>query len=240
MLAQIISATGVRIMPLQGVAPELGAPVVAAVSEALQELDVPSLAGQPLAGAHILKGRAALDQGGLRIEWTLTDSSDAEVMAFSEREAASSQSAIKALAQRTAAVIAPLFTTAGNAGENTVAVFVGAITGAPGDGAEALALALQRSLSGAGVRVVETIAPNVLRVQGMVRLSTLNPSAQQVTLIWRVLAPDGGEVGVIDQSNQVTPGQLDRNWGEVAFLAADGARDGIVDLLNAYREQVAQ
>ncbi len=239
MLAQIINATGVQIMPLQGIPPEEGAMVTAAVSEAFQELDIPSLAGQPLTGAHVLKGKASLDQGALLIEWTLTDSSDVEVMAFPEREAALNPSAVKALAMRTAQAIAPLFTTPGNAGEDAVAVFVGGISGAPGDGAEALTLALRRALAGAGVTVVEALAPNALQVRGQVQLSELNPSTQQVKLIWRVLDPGGGEVGVIDQSHEIRPGQLDSNWGEAAFLAADGARDGILDLLNAYREQAS-
>ncbi len=239
MLAQIISATGVQIMPLQGIPPEDGAKITAAVSEAFQELDIPSLAGQPLTGAHVLKGKASLDRGAFQIEWTLTDPNDVEVMAFPEREAALNPPAIKALAVRTAQAIAPLFTTPGNAGEDAVAVFVGGITGAPGDGAEALALALRRSLSGAGVTVVEALASNALQVQGQVQLSELNPSTQQVKLIWRLLDPGGGEVGVIDQSHEIRSGQLDSNWGEAAFLAADGARDGILDLLNAYREQAS-
>jgi len=234
MLSGIIANTGVRVAPLDGVSAQIGQPIIEAVSEALIELDIPAIAGQPLAGAHQLNGQASLSQGSIRIAWTLRRPDGEELMAFGEREAALSASAIQALAGRTAQAIAPLFNTAGGLDEDMAPVIVADIQGAPGDGGTALPLALRRALSGAGVKVFETGDAKAVQVQGQVRMSDINPSTQTVSLIWRVLAPDGGEIGVIDQSNQVAAGQLDRNWGEIAFLAADGARDGIIELLNAY------
>ena len=44
-------------------------------------------------------------------------------------------------------------------------------------------------------------------------------------------AGSGAALGTIEQANDIEPGQLDGAWGPIAAAVADGAADGMMDLL---------
>ena len=52
-------------------------------------------------------------------------------------------------------------------------------------------------------------------------------------ITWFVEDASGTRIGQVVQENDVPTGQLDNNWGEDAFYAAQGARDGIMELLKS-------
>ena len=52
-----------------------------------------------------------------------------------------------------------------------------------------------------------------------------------MTVSWTVTQANGHELGTIEQANDVMKGTLDRPWGDLAFIIAEGAAEGIVDLL---------
>lgn len=243
MLARITANTGVQVALVEGVPPALAQALAEAVSKALQEQDIPALAPPGIIpGAHALRGKAALAPDALSVAWILTAPDGKPVAKFTGRDAAgptaaADDPALMALAARAALAIAPHFSTAGGDTWDATRVFVRDVSGAPGDGNAVLPQALRRALSGAGVSVSQIDDSKAVQVEGRVLLSELNTSAQLLKLSWRVLDPAGAEIGVIDQQNQVATGQIDTNWGEIAYLAADGAKDGIIDLLDAYRSK---
>lgn len=245
MLARITANTGVQVALVEGVPPALALALAEAVSAALQEQDIPALAPPGvIPGAHTLTGKAALAPEALSVAWVLNGPDGKPVAEFTGRDAvfataAADDPALMALAARAAQAIAPHFSTAGGDAWDTTRVFVREVSGAPGDGDRVLPQALRRALRSAGVSVSERDDPRAVQVEGRVILSDLNASAQLLKLTWIVLDPAGAEIGVIDQQNQVAPGQIDTNWGEIAYLAADGARDGIIDLLDAFRANAA-
>ncbi len=240
-LSQITAHTGVRVGPIDGVPAEFGHVLAQAVSAALRELDIPAIAAPGvMPGAHGLAGKAVQEPNALSVTWTLTGPDEKPVAEYTLREtvhlaALADDPALKALAERAALAIVPYFNTAGGNALDATTVWVRAISGAPGDGDVVLPQALRRALTSAGVNVIKTDDPKAVQIEGRVQVSDLNASAQLLKLSWRVLGPGGEEIGVIDQENQVAPGQIDTHWGEIAYLAADGAKDGIIDLLSEYR-----
>ena len=79
---------------------------------------------------------------------------------------------------------------------------------------------------------------DAIRITGKVTLSPLGLAQENVWISWRVSAPDGAEIGVVDQRNQIPKGQLDGNWGQLAALIADGAKEGILQLVEDYRQSL--
>ena len=60
-------------------------------------------------------------------------------------------------------------------------------------------------------------------VDGRRRFAVLNPV-------------DGTEVGQVTQENIIAAGTLKGRWGAIAVAIADGAADGIAELVRAYRD----
>jgi len=121
-------------------------------------------------------------------------------------------------------------------------VIVSPIANAPGDGRIALTRALASLLEEADLAVEvdwETdwdanpgaLPEGAVRVGGAVSLKSDKPETQIVTLAWTVYDDRGREVGTITQSNAVPAGSLDGAWGETAYFAALGAREGVVALV---------
>ena len=54
---------------------------------------------------------------------------------------------------------------------------------------------------------------------------------QNVKIVWRVRRKDGGEIGTVGQENDVPAGLLDGAWGDVAYMVAASAQDGIMQLV---------
>ena len=55
---------------------------------------------------------------------------------------------------------------------------------------------------------------------------------QNVKIVWHVRRKDGGdEIGTVGQENDVPAGLLDGAWGDVAYMVAVSAQDGIMELV---------
>jgi hypothetical protein len=109
------------------------------------------------------------------------------------------------------------------------------VTGSPGRGNAELRGALKAVLLNAGWPVVDAARPDALSISGVVTLSAPAGSTQRVALAWTVTKPDGTEVGVVRQANQVPSGSLDAGWGETADYAAQAAAEGLADLVQRLR-----
>lgn len=110
------------------------------------------------------------------------------------------------------------------------------ISGAPGDGAEALPSALRAELASRDLPLAREPGPDDLLIAGRVEVVPDGPGAQQATVTWRLLeaAPGGGlgpEIGRVAQANRIPEGSLDGRWGQIAVQVANYAADGLEDLL---------
>jgi len=105
------------------------------------------------------------------------------------------------------------------------------VAGAPGDGEQALAAALSRQLAGRGFKQATSFQANVYEVQGTVRLAPAAKGRQSVTIVWVVLDPAGGQLGITRQTKTVRKGSLDKKWGAAAEAAAAAAAADIVKLI---------
>ena len=256
MLAEITANTGVLVLPVQGMAAEPGDALASAVADALRKLDVPALTAQNFDGAQDFYGAHRLqaafevqgDQSVLR--WSLTAPTGEMVSEFDGTslpvdKAAASPQLMMQLAQQVAETVSPHLRTPGAPRTFGLAVTVQPIPTAPGDGAQTLPVALRSALRDAGLRVATAdesglAPPNAIKVSGKVILTPLGMAQESVWISWHVSDPEGAEIGVVDQRNQIPKGQLDGNWGPLAALIADGATEGILQLVEDYRRALAE
>src|SRR5262249_4447998 len=106
------------------------------------------------------------------------------------------------------------------------------VTGAPGDGRNALQLAMAAALTQAKLTVLPTQPSDAkaLSVVGSVALDRPQNGQQHVAITW-ALMDRGKQLGVVKQENAVPQGSLDGRWGEVANLVATAAAPGILAII---------
>jgi hypothetical protein len=120
--------------------------------------------------------------------------------------------------------------------EETVAVLVPLVTGAPGDGSRSLASAIQRELSLKGVALTDRATGPAYRVEGTVIMGSAQENKQTIQIEWLVRDPAGKKLGSVSQKNEIPAGSLDGTWGKIADQAAAAATQGIVKLLPTSRQ----
>lgn len=106
------------------------------------------------------------------------------------------------------------------------------VAGAPGDGEEALAAALGKRLSAAGVKTATSLAANVYSVEGIVKMTAVKGGRQSVRIDWTIFGPDGNTLGGVSQTRIVRKGSLDKKWGPTADAAARAAAGEIAKLIS--------
>jgi hypothetical protein len=107
------------------------------------------------------------------------------------------------------------------------------VAGAPGDGEQALAAALGKRLSAAGVKTATSLAANVYSVEGIVKMTAAKGGRQAVRIDWTIFAPDGTTLGGVSQTKLVRHGSLGRKWGAAADAAARAAATTIARLISS-------
>ena len=74
-------------------------------------------------------------------------------------------------------------------------------------------------------------------VRGRVAVAQIDPDWEEITLVWHLQeAGRTTSLGEVSQANQVPAGSLNRSWGAAATGAAQGAADGLFDLLERLGE----
>lgn len=103
--------------------------------------------------------------------------------------------------------------------------------GAPGDGNEALALAMTQMMEGK-VPLDSSASPQNYAIS--VKVSRKPDSKmEQIALDWTISDPKGREIAHIGQSNSVAPGSLDHHWGGIAYDAALAASRALLPIIRA-------
>ncbi len=116
-------------------------------------------------------------------------------------------------------------------------VTIAGVDGVSGAGPAAMARALEYHLKQAGLSVGDALADDGAIVMGAIEIKPAaaargGPPQDNLKVSWTVLRADGRELGVISQANDVPRAALAGAWGDLAFLIAEAATPGIVDLLS--------
>ncbi len=123
----------------------------------------------------------------------------------------------------------PAAVTAAPGGPVTVAVLP--VTGAPGDGDNALTAALKSELKRKGFSVVEGSAPSAYKVQGQVTATPNEQGQEAVKIAWDVKDGNGNRMATVSQGNTVEKGALSGAWGPTANDVATAASVQIDELI---------
>jgi hypothetical protein len=240
-------SASVTIAPVQGTPRATAEKLGAAMASALQQLEIPASDKAASIGSYELVGRIAATPASagkttLVAVWDLHEPSGLSLGERTERLEApmrdweeGAQDAVTRLAAASAARLAAMLQdeapTEAEAGGQT-RLLISGVDGAPGDGTDSLPRAITEILRRQDIAIVtdpEAKADLVLRATVVVA----KPKAgkQNVKIVWYVRRKDGGEIGTVDQENDVPAGLLDGPWGDVAYMVAVSAQDGIVQLV---------
>lgn len=213
---------------------------LAAGAEANDILFVPP--GMPF--WYALQGEAVFAPSGVGISWELSDPDGRLVMSFPASVPGANPGplapeTVAALAEATLARLAQELTPEGGgatpvAEDARLKLTLLPISGAPGDGAEALRAAMGAILSrNPKLKLEERAGDATLMLGAEVRLSPLSgePGRERIDIAWRLLAPDGRVLGTITQSNDILRGSLDGRWGATALDIANAAVGGLYQLM---------
>jgi hypothetical protein len=111
-------------------------------------------------------------------------------------------------------------------------VFVGAVTGAPGDGDTSLPLNLSRDLPGPDLNVVTNAQQADFTVTAAIKTSPAPQGQLQVELDWVVRDRNNRIVGQVTQLHDLDPKDITPYWGDVAAAAAqEAAQQGITTVI---------
>nr|WP_294507820.1 hypothetical protein [uncultured Rhodopila sp.] len=110
-------------------------------------------------------------------------------------------------------------------------VLVVDVTGAPGDGNQALTQQMRARLAVLGPVVLTTPTGADFRVEGQVKMVPIPGRKERVEIQWSVKTASGDERGRVVQLNEIPAGTLDHYWGDVAVVVATEASNGVNDVI---------
>jgi len=240
-------SASVTIAPVQGTPRATAEKLGAAMASALQQLEIPASDKAASIGSYELIGKIAMTPapGGnttLVAVWDLHEPSGLSLGERTERLEApmrdweeGAQDAIARLAAASAARLAAMLQDDAPKEAETggqTRLLISGVDGAPGDGTDSLPRAIIEVLRRQDIVIVtdpEAKADLVLRA--VVVVAKQKAGKQNVKIVWSVRRKDGGEIGTVGQENDVPAGLLDGPWGDVAYMVAVSAQDGIMQLV---------
>jgi hypothetical protein len=243
-IVSLRNTTSVAVAPIAGLEPSARDKLAEAIASALQDLDVLASAESASRGSLSLLGTARAGGPGVVVDWRLADpggttlgqGSDTALVSL-DAVNRSDAAALKALALAAAPEVAKLLQDDGPIGSTDAGslrqVVVLPVTSAPGDGRDALQLAMAAALTQAKLTVLQAQPGDAkaLSVVGTVALDRPRNGQQHIAITWALMEPGGKQLGVVKQENAVPQGSLDGRWGEVANLVAAAAAPGIVAII---------
>ena len=105
------------------------------------------------------------------------------------------------------------------------------VTGAPGDGAASLAHAITSVLRQQDLTIVDPGGKADFTIDSEVSIAPIGPDKQHVKIVWHVRNASGAELGTVGQENDIPRGLLSGRWGDVAYVVAVAAGDGLLQVL---------
>lgn len=238
------NTASVAVAPVAGLEPDARDQLADAMASALQDLDVLASSESSSRGSLSLLGTARAVGSGVTIDWRLVDPGGKALGQGSESAAVGldavnrgDAAALKALALAAAPDVAKLLQDDGPAGPADAGslrqVVVLPVNGAPGDGRDALQLAMTASLTQAKITVLpaQPSGAKALSIIGTVALDRPQNGQQHIAITWALMDRDGKQLGLVKQENAVPQGSLDGRWGQVANFVAAAAAPGIVAII---------
>jgi hypothetical protein len=231
-------AFGVVVEPVHG-APDAADKVLAdTMALALQGAEIPASTSAGNARSYHLVGTVTPAPGAVTdwdIRWSMRDAAGTEIGADVQRvslppgiepDPAVLAGPMRAEAPKLAALIqdqAPVE----HAG--TRHLQIRSIDGAPGDGATSLKRALTFLLKRNGAALTEDgKTPDTVAITCTVETKRAANDQDHIKILWHVLKPDGSEVGVVTQENDVPRAVIEGHWGDIAMAVADAAAPDIL------------
>ncbi|MCP5433680.1 MAG: hypothetical protein H6923_10470 [Alphaproteobacteria bacterium] len=255
LLGRIATGAVVALPDVKGLPDALDGALRGALVAAADSREIAVIRGDR-SGGDTLRGRAAIEGAGdetkLSIAWRLEGPDGAQIEAFAVDAAWDGEPPIvggelaesgRALARRLAEASADGLRAALDRRDGVtpndvlgpsrppVPIALTAVTGAPGDGETRLAAAIAGVLSGRGYAVSRSARDAPFRLAVSVDVSEESKEADTVALAWQLSDAAGRPLGTVAQKNAVPAGMLEAGWGDVALLAAMGAAEGLVPLL---------
>lgn len=210
------------------------------IATKLQGLGIAAFPGTAVPNRYYVRGNIIDAEDGRYLNWTIFDPQNRDTGLYALEKLKSSVNpaeippeTIEVLAIQSASDIDKLL---GGDGINLAEIskpiiFVPIIEGAPGDGSESLAAAIQDELVRLGLEVLPTEKGANFIVRGRAEITPPKFETQIVELVWSLERRNGEQVGQIRQRNRIRAGSLNGAWGNVARLAARGGAGGVYDLL---------
>ena len=139
-----------------------------------------------------------------------------------------------------AAPVAPVQGSPLSAAWTNPVIVVRSVDGAPGDGNQALILAIKQALRVRDFMVTEDPRQAVFQIDGKVEVAPPANGRQRTKVTWIVTTVSGGQVGRAIQENVIPAGSLNGAWGQVAAMVANAAADGVEELFGRPTTRKAQ
>jgi len=228
------------VAPVRGLPDAAGDALAAAVAVALQARGVPAFTDRANKNSWWLFGEFRPGPPA-RLEWSLIDPEGLGATNLTTPWPAGQPAPDKLNAGQQAAIVKGLAPDLeklvaidpGPVMPASETVLIHGVDGASGDGNDALSRAMRASLQRLQIEVVDAPGAETLVVAGNVRMSAAAAGQQIVEIDWTLMRPDGAALGTVSQKNPVPAGRLDRIWGDIAWVAAEGGAEGLDALIKA-------
>jgi hypothetical protein len=228
---------GVIVLPVAGLPEPMAVELANKVAAALLQENVPATTGEGNRQSYLLEGETMRGDDGVPVaQFELRDPNGKLMKTVKtpiDRAVQSAGGMDLAAVARSAAgpIAAALQPDAVNPPPPRPLLRIGKVTGSPRDGDVALARALDYALRRNGVKLAQPTDKESFEVRGEVAIISRGPKLQNVAVTWTVYAPDGSELGHVQQQNDVTSEFIEKAWPEMAVAVADGAAEGLADLI---------
>jgi hypothetical protein len=110
-------------------------------------------------------------------------------------------------------------------------VFMGAVTGAPGDGNSSLKLGMTRDLPDSHSKLVSNPANADFLITGNIRTQPDGKGNLLVELDWSVADSNHRKIGQVTQLHDLAAADIEPYWGDVAAAAAAEAAKGVQEVM---------
>lgn len=233
---------GISVQPIAGFQPETANEVADSIVRALQALNYPASTRRGNAASYVMTGRiAGQAPNGQALLTVELRGADGRVIAHhpagldpSEVQARPHTVDWNPLAQDIAAAVDALIQENAQmaVAQQRPPVVINQIAGLNADGAREVARALRWSFARMRQRVVDRPRPDAVLIDGAITMA--RPSANTVSfeILWTMRRADGQPLGQARQSNEVDVQLLQSDWPQVAIGIAEGASEGISQVLD--------
>lgn len=247
-LIAVRAGAGVTVAPPIGAPPAFSGPITEALVEALIEDGIPASAAGTLTNGLLLEGTVFQSTNGASLAWTIRDTKDEivdhVVVALPGVNRAALRSGEQVVIDKAVLASVESLKRLLRPGPNlepqqrsSMAIFIAGVRGAPGNGNQALARAMEGVLKQADVPVTGAVDQNTLTLAATVQSRLTGEDGEEVTIIWSVVDPEGLELSTLEQKNVIPRGALSGRWGGIAYDIALANLEGIQLILRRYSER---